>query len=69
MPDDGFGMRQQGSDGEEELSQDRQENTPENRREGQTLPLRHVPQEKSEAGESPSPLVLPDLFETKSPVW
>ena len=51
-----------GSDGEEHL-QERKANPTENRREGQTLPLRQVPQTKPETCENPSPLVLPELLE------
>lgn len=52
------------SDGEEH-SQDRQENPLENRRQGQTLPLRHVPEEKPETREDTCAVVLPQLPETK----
>jgi len=48
-------------DNGEELSQDRQADTPENRREGQTLSLRQVPQAQPEAGQDAGPLVLPQL--------
>src|SRR5262245_41880723 len=41
-----------------------QENTPIDRRQRQTLPLRPVPQEKPQTCEKPGRLVLPDLFET-----
>jgi hypothetical protein len=47
----------------EEHSQDRQEVTPEDRREGQTLPLRQVPEEKPETCNNSRPLVLPELPE------
>jgi len=50
------------SDGE--VSQNRQENTPENRRQRQTLPLRLLPQEKPETCQGASAVVLPDLPET-----
>jgi hypothetical protein len=43
----------------EEHSQDRKENAPENRREGQTLALRQVPKKKSETCQSFRPVVLP----------
>ena len=45
----------------EEHSQDRQADPPENRREGQTLPLRQVSQAKPEAHQDAGPLVLPQL--------
>src|SRR5207247_111672 len=51
-----------GSDGEEH-SQDRKESPPENRRQGQALPVRQVPQEKPETYQDPRPLVLPQLPE------
>lgn len=47
----------------EEHPSDRQANAPENRREGQTIPLCRVPQEKSETGEDAGPLVLSRLLE------
>ena len=43
-------------------SQDRQEITAQNRREGQTLPLRQVPQTKPETCNNARPLVLPELL-------
>jgi hypothetical protein len=45
-------------------SQDWQENTPENSRERETLPLRQVPQKKPEACQDACPVVLPDVPET-----
>ena len=52
-------------DNGEEHSQDWKADTPENRREGQTLPLRQVPQAKPEACQDAGPLVLPQLPETR----
>ncbi len=49
----------------EEPSQDRQEDTPKNRREGQTLPLRQVPQAQPEACQDVCPLVLPQLLQAR----
>ena len=46
-------------DNSEEHSQDRKESAPENRRQGPALPVRQVPQEKSETCQEPRPLVLP----------
>jgi hypothetical protein len=54
-------------DNGEKRSQDRKADTPENRREGQTLPLRQVPEAESEACQDAGPLVLPLLPERKSP--
>jgi hypothetical protein len=51
----------------EEHSQDWKADTPENRREGQTLPLRQVPQAQREACQHAGPLVLPQLPERKRP--
>jgi hypothetical protein len=51
-----------GSDGEERFP-DRQARTPENRREGQALPLRRVPPKKPQARQDPCPVVLSDLPE------
>ena len=51
-----------GCDGEEH-SQDRQADPSENRREGQTLPLRQVPESRPETCEDSRPLVLPELLE------
>jgi hypothetical protein len=51
-----------GCDGEEHF-QDRQADSPENRREGQTLPLRQVPQTKPETCQNSRFLVLPELLE------
>ena len=45
----------------EEHSQNRQEITPENRREGQTLPLRQVPQAEPEASQDTGTVVLSEL--------
>jgi hypothetical protein len=53
-----------GFDGEE-LSQDRKKGAPENRREGQTLPLRQVPQKKPETCQDTRTLVLSKLPEPK----
>ena len=50
-----------GWDHGKELSQDRKEGPAQDRREGQTLPLRQVPQAKPEAREDACPLVLPGL--------
>ena len=47
----------------EELSQDWKADAPEDRREGQAIPLRHVPQAKPETCKNSRPLVLPDLLE------
>src|SRR5437867_1961495 len=47
----------------EELSQDRQEDTPEDRSYGQAVSMRQMPKTKSEAGKKARPLVLPDLLE------
>jgi hypothetical protein len=49
----------------EEHSQDWKADTPENRREGQTLPLRQVPEAKPEAGQDAGPLVLPQLRQSR----
>jgi hypothetical protein len=49
-----------GSDGEK-LPQVWKEGSPENCHEGQTLPLREVPQTKPETREDSRPLVLPGL--------
>ena len=54
-----------GCDGEEHF-QKRKEGSPEDRREGQTLSLRQVPEEKSEARQNTGSLVLPELLEPKS---
>ena len=43
----------------EEHAQNWQADTPEDRREGQTLPLRQVPQAQPEACQDAGPLVLP----------
>jgi hypothetical protein len=50
-----------------EIPQNRQEIAPENRRKGQTLSLRHVPQAEPETCENTSSVVLPNLPETKKP--
>jgi hypothetical protein len=52
-------------DNGEKRSQDRKADTPENRREGQTLPLRQVPQAQPKAGQHAGPLVLPQLPNSK----
>ena len=49
----------------EEHSQDRQEVTAQNRREGQAIPLRQVPQAKPETRQDTGTLVLPQLPERK----
>src|SRR5882724_11650906 len=61
------GKHRRSSDGEEH-TQDGKEGTPENRREGQTLPLRRVPQEKPTACQDSRPLVLPELPEPRRPL-
>ena len=48
----------------EEHAQDWKADTPENSREGQTLPLRQVPEAEPEACQDTSPLVLPQLLES-----
>src|ERR1700677_1261092 len=48
----------------EEHSQNRQEGAPQNRREGQTIPLRKVPKKKPETCQNACTLVLPDLPES-----
>jgi hypothetical protein len=50
-----------GSD-DEEHSQDRKAGASEDRSEGQTLPLRQVPQTKPETCNNARPLVLPELL-------
>ena len=50
-----------GSSDGEELSQDWKKGAPEDRNQGQTLPLRQVPQAKPEACQDAGPLVLPEL--------
>jgi hypothetical protein len=57
-------MRVRGDDGQE-YSQNRKESTPEDSRQGQTLPLRQVPQAKPETCENPGTMVLPKLPETE----
>jgi len=52
-------------DNGEELFQDREEDTPKNRREGQALPLRQVPQAQPEACQDAGPLVLPQLLPSR----
>ena len=42
--------------------QDRQDSTRQNRGEGQTLPLRQMPEAKPETGQDPSPLDLPQML-------
>src|SRR4051812_39628163 len=54
-------------DNGEELSQDWQADTPENRRERQTLPLCQVPQAQPEACQDAGTLVLLQLPERKTP--
>jgi hypothetical protein len=54
-------------DNGQELSQDWKADPPENRSEGQTLPLRHVPQAQPEACQDAGSLVLPQLPERKRP--
>jgi hypothetical protein len=49
----------------QEHTEDRQEGTPENRHQRQALPVRHVSQEKPQAGEDASAVVLPQLLETE----
>jgi hypothetical protein len=49
------------------MAQDWKADTPENRREGQTLPLRQVPQAQPEACQDAGPVVLPKLPERKRP--
>ena len=49
----------------EEHAQDWKADTPENRREGQTLPLRQVPEAKPEACQDAGPLVLPQLLPSR----
>lgn len=46
----------------------RQADTPQDRREGKTLPMRHMPKEKPEAGQGPGTVVLSQLPEAKSHV-
>lgn len=68
--DQGSGKKNEAEVGQsngQEHPQNRQEDTPENRRQRQTLPLRHVPQEKLEARENFGSLVLPQLPEPESP--
>ena len=50
-------------DDREEHSQDRQEITAQNRREGQALPLRQVPEAKPEARQDAGPVVLPQMLQ------
>ncbi len=57
-------MYRRGFDGEE-LSQDRKKGSPENRREGQTLPLRQVSEAQPEARQDSRTLVLSKLPEPK----
>jgi len=52
-------MKREGCSDGDEHSQDRKESTPENCHQGQTLPLRQMPQTKSEACENACSLVLP----------
>jgi hypothetical protein len=49
----------------EELSQDRQKAAPENRREGQTLPLRQVPQAQPEPVKTLAPWYCPNCVNQK----
>ena len=57
-----------GFDGEE-LSQDRKKGAPENRSEGQALPLRHMPQTKPEACKNARSVVLPSMPAPRCGRW
>jgi hypothetical protein len=52
----------------EEHSQDWKADTPENRREGQTLPLRQVPQAKPEACQDAGPWYCPNCQKQEAPL-
>src|SRR3989442_1118662 len=54
-------------DNGEEHSQDWQTDTPENRRERQTLPLRQVQEAQPKARQNAGPVVLPQLPKRKRP--
>jgi hypothetical protein len=52
------------NDNGKEYSQDWQEEPPENRRQRQALPVRHMPKAKPETGQGASAVVLPQLLAT-----